>query len=200
MSYNKKNWKTGDYVTQEDINNIENGIYEAHTNITDINTDISNMNADITDIKDILGVVALNTTDKTLKGAINELFQFVSNGKELIASAITDKGVITSSTDTFEQMANNIRSITIPDIGNSNLLDSTGAYMVDDFTGSLVDRNKWNYELGYVRNGELQNYTSTNTEVSNSILALKGIKDSNGNWTSSSIISKGRFAFMYGKI
>ena len=83
---------------------------------------------------------------------------------------------------------------------SSDLLDSTGAYVIDDFSGSSVDRSKWDYELGYVRNGELQNYTSTNTEVSNSILALKGIKDSNGNWTSSSIISKGHFAFMYGKI
>ena len=84
--------------------------------------------------------------------------------------------------------------------GSSDLLDSTGAYVIDDFSGSSVDRSKWDYELGYVRNGELQNYTSTNTEVSNSILALKGIKDSNGTWTSSSIISKGHFAFMYGKI
>ena len=99
MSYNKKNWKTGDIVTQEDINNIENGIYEAHTDISNINN--------------ALGSVTLNTTDKTLKGAINELFQNVSNGKELIASAITDKGVITSKTDTFQQMANNIRSIAI---------------------------------------------------------------------------------------
>ena len=89
----------------------------------------------------------------------------------------------------------------IPEIpGSSDLLDSTGAYVIDDFSGSSVDRSKWDYELGYVRNSELQNYTSTNTEVSNSILALKGIKDSNGNWTAASIISKGHFAFMYGKI
>ena len=127
MSYNKKNWKTGDYVTQEDINNIENGIYEAHkdianinTNIADINTNISNTNEDISNINtnisnmnNDLGTATLNTTDKTLKGAINELFQNVSDGKELIASAITDKGVITSNADTFQQMANNIRSITI---------------------------------------------------------------------------------------
>ena len=105
MSYNKKNWKTGDIVTQEDINNIENGIYEAHTDISNINN--------------ALGSVTLNTTDKTLKGAINELFQNVSNGKELIASAITDKGVITSKTDTFQQMANNIRSIAIVEPGET---------------------------------------------------------------------------------
>ena len=68
MSYNKKIWKNGDYVTQEDINNIENGIYEAHK-------DIANMNEDIADINNDLGTAILNTTDKTLKGAINELFQ-----------------------------------------------------------------------------------------------------------------------------
>lgn len=407
MSYNKKIWKNGDYVTQEDINNIENGIYEAHK-------DIANMNEDIADINNDLGTAILNTTDKTLKGAINELFQFVSNGKELIASAITDKGVITSKTDTFQQMANNIRSLTInitpislnpisnikvnkgeaftikystnisavkhefswdggstywdktdvvtsngtnytyqhnadteydsfnmairvtdangntsaqaftilfnnttnddfvftqykrldngvitdtedatyysvinknsvtpsatytinlnlasyiyicfydssdnylgnesggyienhtsnwstgslsttftvpsnafyiracatgdgtqitgtltkttqsePDIGDGNLLDDSGAYVVDDFSSGYIDSNKWTYELGYVRNGETQRYTNTNAEVSDGILALRGLKDGDGNWTSSSIISKGRFAFMYGKI
>ena len=81
MSYNKKNWKTGDYVTQEDINNIENGIYEAHTEIANINTNISNINTNISNINNDLGTATLNTTDKTLKGAINELFQSVSNGK-----------------------------------------------------------------------------------------------------------------------
>ena len=39
------------------------------------------------------------------------VFQSVSNLKETIASAITDKGVTTSKTDTVEQMASNIRSI-----------------------------------------------------------------------------------------
>ena len=82
----------------------------------------------------------------------------------------------------------------------SSLLDSDGAYMIDDFTGSSVDRSKWDYELGYVRNNETQRYTNSNAEINNGILALRGLKDSDGNWTSSSIISKGHFAFMYGKI
>lgn len=42
---------------------------------------------------------------------INELFQSVSNGKTIIASAITDRGVATSSTDTFQTMADNIMDI-----------------------------------------------------------------------------------------
>ena len=81
----------------------------------------------------------------------------------------------------------------------SGLLDTNGAYMLDDFTGTSLDRSKWDYEWGYVRNGELQNYQDTNAVVNNGILELQGRK-SNGTWTSASIISKGHFAFMYGKI
>ena len=84
--------------------------------------------------------------------------------------------------------------------GSSDLLDSTGAYVIDDFSGSSVDRSKWDYEWGYVRNGELQNYQDSNAVVNNGILELQGRKDSSGTWTSASIISKGHFAFMYGKI
>ena len=80
----------------------------------------------------------------------------------------------------------------------SSLLDSNGAYLLDDFTGTSLDRSKWDYEWGYVRNGELQNYQDTNAVVNNGILELQGRK--NGAWTSASIISKGHFAFMYGKI
>lgn len=82
----------------------------------------------------------------------------------------------------------------------SGLLDSDGAYVIDDFSSNTVDHNKWGYELGYVRNGETQKYTNTNAEVNDGILALRGLKASDGSWTSASIISKGHFAFMYGKI
>ena len=86
-----------------------------------------------------------------------------------------------------------------PQPPQSSLLDSNGAYLLDDFTGTSLDRSKWDYEWGYVRNGELQNYQD-NAVVNNGILELQGRKDSNGTWTSASIISKGHFAFMYGKI
>lgn len=42
---------------------------------------------------------------------IKEVFQSVSEGKEKIASAITDKGVKTDATDTFDTMAKNIGEI-----------------------------------------------------------------------------------------
>lgn len=54
-----------------------------------------------------------NFTATNVEGALAELFQNVSNGKTLIASAITDMGVDTSNTDTFEQMAINIRNINV---------------------------------------------------------------------------------------
>lgn len=46
-----------------------------------------------------------------IKEQMKEVFQNVSNGKELIASAITDKGIPTSSDATFQEMADNIKDI-----------------------------------------------------------------------------------------
>lgn len=73
--------------------------------------DDTSIKSDISNIKNDLGTAELNTTAKDLKGAINEVFQNVSNGKQLIATAITDKGVTTSSDSTFQTMATNIKNI-----------------------------------------------------------------------------------------
>lgn len=52
------------------------------------------------------GMAATNVQD-----AVTELFTSVSNGKSLLAGAITDKGVSTSATDSFAVMATNIGAI-----------------------------------------------------------------------------------------
>jgi hypothetical protein len=52
-----------------------------------------------------------NYTATDVEGALSELFTSVSDGKTLIAAAITDKGVSTSATDPFSTMATNIGSI-----------------------------------------------------------------------------------------
>jgi len=78
----------------------------------------------------------LSTTNKTIIGAINENFTSVSNGKSLIASAITDKGVSTLATDTFATMASNIGSITTGyPIGTNGLI--TGDVVIPDSVTSL---------------------------------------------------------------
>lgn len=55
-------------------------------------------------------------TSTNVQSAVSELFTSVSEGKALIASAVTDKGVDTEADATFQQMADNIMSISsIPD-------------------------------------------------------------------------------------
>ena len=49
--------------------------------------------------------------NKVITARMNEVFRSVSNGKALVASAITDKGVPTASDATFATMANNISQI-----------------------------------------------------------------------------------------
>jgi len=49
--------------------------------------------------------------NKAIASKLNEVFQSVSNGKELIASAITDKGIETDATAEFSTMAENISNI-----------------------------------------------------------------------------------------
>ena len=53
----------------------------------------------------------LNEIYTDLENDLQEVFQSVSNGKNLLASAITDKGIQTSGTDTFQTMSDNILQI-----------------------------------------------------------------------------------------
>ena len=53
---------------------------------------------------------------ETVEARLNEVFQSVSIGKSLIASAITDKGITTAADATFQTMADNIYSIQQADI------------------------------------------------------------------------------------
>lgn len=50
-------------------------------------------------------------TATNVQDALDEVFQSVSDGKELVASAISDKGVPTLATDSFQTMADNIGNI-----------------------------------------------------------------------------------------
>ena len=68
----------------------------------------------------------------TLKEELDKVFQNVDNGKDLIASAITDKGINTSKDDTFETMANNISSII--QSGNMNVIHNTMENLGYDYT------------------------------------------------------------------
>ena len=70
-------------------------------------------------IAGIVGVLAANTisssivtyNNKTVEKSLDELYDEAVTGKGLIANAITNKGVATSNTSTFQTMATNINSI-----------------------------------------------------------------------------------------
>ena len=138
-----------------------------------------------------------NFTATNVEGALAELFQYVSNGKTLLASAITDMDITTLATATFEQMANNIRKITtstvkiaLYSISNMtvnkgktfNILYSSNISAVKhefswdggstfyDKTSEIVTENTVNYK--YIHNAETA-YDSFN-------MAIR-VTDSNGN-------------------
>lgn len=67
----------------------------------------------------------LKTTDKTtIVGAVNELFTSVSNGKNEVANAITQKGQVANGSDTFTQLATSISAINTGKKWASGLVDS----------------------------------------------------------------------------
>nr|DAZ34477.1 MAG TPA: Pectate lyase [Caudoviricetes sp.] len=105
---------------------------------TSIKNDIQTINTQFKDIANELGDETLQTNAQDLKGAINEVFQNASNGKTLIAQAITGKGVSTSNTDTFQTMATNINSI----------------QTVSDASGIIFTLNNKKYKLSKNDKGE----------------------------------------------
>jgi beta-glucanase (GH16 family) len=76
----------------------------------------------------------------------------------------------------------------------------------DEFnTPGLPDSTKWGYEVGKIRNAELQFYTSKrleNARIEDSVLIIEARKEkfSGADYTSASIISKGIGDWKYGKI
>lgn len=95
-----------DYYNKADINRLLND----KANINHIHS-ISN----VTNLQESLDSKAdKNHTHEgyATKAEVDSLKQSVSDGKRLVADAITGKGIATSATDTFQTMANNINNIT----------------------------------------------------------------------------------------
>lgn len=67
--------------------------------------------------------------NKVVTTKFNEVFQSVSSGKSLVASAITDKGITTATDATFQVMATNIGKISVSGSAEaSNPLSMIGNY------------------------------------------------------------------------
>ena len=76
----------------------------------------------------------------------------------------------------------------------------------DEFnTPGRPDSTKWGYEVGFVRNNELQYYTRNrweNARIEDTVLIIEARKEnfSGANYTSASLISKGTGDWLYGKL
>ena len=113
-NYQQKTDNTLSTVQKE----IPKAINEVNDKVNSVKTDLQNVviyNPDDTGedfiTADNIAFSDSNFSATNVKGAISELFQSASNGKQLIATAITGKGVETSANDSFQTMANNIGSI-----------------------------------------------------------------------------------------
>lgn len=131
-------------------------------------------------------ITTLKTNAKdTLVKAVNECFQSASDGKAIIASAITGKGVNTDSGATFAVMAENIGSIPVGiDTSDATataaqILSGATAYgSSGKLTGTMADYSGKN--LGYQPSGET--YTDDGTQVTrlylSSYVAIKKASNS----------------------
>ncbi len=83
----------------------------------------------------------LETNNKTIIEAINEVFTNASNGKSLIAEAVTGKGIVANKEDSFNVLANKIEQI---ETGNNNDIAKIG----DNIYHLVFKEN--NYNDGYL--------------------------------------------------
>ena len=89
---------------------------------------------------------AVTQLSDNLQGQINDLFQNVSNGKELIASAITDKGVDASKEETFQSLSEKINQIPVGPPG-SNIIGYINEE--NDIYVSLTELESGTYTLKF---------------------------------------------------
>ena len=134
-----------DKLTPELAENIE-----AIDDLLDIvgiqNTNISNMDNRIAALEEKeveIDLSGLQTQNKDLVGAINELFQNANNGKELIANAI---GEPLDSSDTFQAMSNDINSLL--STFKTNMMKNGVTVESGDKFKALIDKISYMSESG----------------------------------------------------
>jgi beta-glucanase (GH16 family) len=98
------------------------------------------------------------------------------------------------------------RNVFIPSTGYTTPTSYSGMTLLwqDEFSGSVVDQTKWNFELGGSGwgNNELQYYRQENTFLTEGLLVIEARKENFGGraYTSSRLTTEGKFDFQYGRV
>jgi hypothetical protein len=119
--------------------------------VTQLNQSISTINNNLKNIDNSI---------EQLDDNMQEVFQSVSSGKAELAEAITDKGVSTSATASFDTMANNIRNI---ETGGGEIIPPG---YVDTSDGTATANDILSGKIAYVDGKKIYgslNFTGSNT-------------------------------------
>ena len=182
------------------VNTVNNKNYELETvtntytkeeidsKLEEIRTSINNNKTSIEENKNILTTIQNKLNDYALKTALNETnsnidslntivtnntnkITTIENGKTLIAESITNKGITTSSTDSFETMANNINSI-------STVSETTlQALLANSTSGQAIARiknNGWKKATITTYNNSGYNLTA---KINGTVVSLNSVVD-----------------------
>lgn len=167
----KVNWEFDDKVLPDDLNEIGSEINDLHSQIGNIKIGLDAHKAETAvhgatieatpnriAIRDSAGQFEVGepTVDNHVvrKIDLDEVKQSVNDGKTLVAAAITDKGVPTAATDTFQTMADNILDIETDPSGDANaiaadLLSGKTAYSQGQkILGTMPNRGAHNITPG----------------------------------------------------
>ena len=177
MSYNKRVWKSGDRITKEALNNMENGIEAAHQNSggtgtsyddTAIKADIQTLKANevnlVEDETSMEGIKdneypTLTTQDKTLIGGINEVD---AQCKDIVNKTLTS--------------LNTSRENSVVDFTTKNLVNKTFKSQSPSY-GEIYNKMKYSEEWGY---GWLNTeYANTNDIIEINNIRLTNINTNN---------------------
>lgn len=208
MSYNKKVWKSGDRITKEALNNMENGIEAAHQNSGGSGTsyDDTEIKTDINTIKTDLGTEELTTTAKNVKGAVNE----VAAQYKDIAYLINENYFILKSPNgtQYKVKITDDGTLKVTGINEQELEDLLEGRLLiwhDEFDGEELDSTKW-FRRKRIWNS-LNDYTDSinNSYIENGNLVIKAIRESSpfGNgkeWTSALLSTNTLFDVRYGRL
>ena len=130
---------SGDGHTHSNLSTI-NKVTESKLREWDNKSDFSGSYNDLTNKPtDLVTESYVNQEIEKTNTRIEELFQSVSNGKELLASALTDKGIPTLASESFEEIARKILSLGSGEVEELfNLVTKNGDNLVTKNGDNLI--------------------------------------------------------------